>query len=105
MVKQVYVNYPNPAFSIHGDPNCASIRQMNKPGQRQINVNVQNLGSVLTQFINGDVSFASTPANNDLWLTIELASDDQERSLVHVLQAILSNRYAPLGRVAVSEHC
>lgn len=51
MVKQVYVNYPNPAFSIQGDPNCASIRQMNKPDQRQINVTIENLGGVLTQFV------------------------------------------------------
>jgi hypothetical protein len=105
MVKQVYVNYPNPAFSIHGDPNCASIRQMNKPEQRQINVTIDNVGGVLTQFINGDVSFASNPAKNDLWLTIDLSSDDQERGLVHVLQAILSRRYAPLGRAEVSLHC
>jgi hypothetical protein len=103
--KQVYVNYPNPAFSIHGDPICASIRQMNKPDQRQINVTVDTLGSVLTQFINGDVSFASNPSKNDLWLTIDLNSEDQERGLVHVLQAILGRRYAPLVRAEVSTHC
>ena len=66
---------------------------------------VDNLGGVLTQFINGDVSFASNPAKKRPVVTIDLSNDDQKRGLVYVLQAILSRRYAPLGRAEVSTHC
>lgn len=105
MSKHVYINYPNPSFSIHGDPNCASIRIANKQDQRQFDVTGDTLEDVLSKFIRRDVSFDAKQSINDLWLNIKLSTNEQEVGVVHVIQAIVGKRYGPLRDAQVATHC
>jgi len=102
---QVYINYPNPHFTIHKDSSCQQIQIHRKDGQRIIKVTLVTLNSVLNQFINNAYDFKSQARLNDLWLDISLSSPKQEIGFVHIIQAILGQRYKPLGSAPISEHC
>lgn len=105
MAKYVYFNYPNPEISIHNDPEYPDIQKHGKHDQREINISRSNLGTVLNEFIQRNVPFDAKAEKNDLWLVIDLGTDEQETGVVHVIQAILSERYAPFGRITVKKRC
>jgi len=100
-----YVNYPEPHFTIHWNAQCSEIRKNRKPGQRLVEIQVANLGQVLSDFISGKYRFASDPSANDLWLDISLDTPEQEEGLVHVIQALVGRRYSPLADAPVRRHC
>ena len=102
---QVYINYPNPHFTIHRDSSCQQIQMHRKDGQRTIKINPVTLKDVLSQFINNAYDFKSQAQLNDLWFDISLSSPEQEIGVVHVIQAILGQRYKPLGGAPITEHC
>jgi hypothetical protein len=102
---QVYINYPNPHFTIHKNTSCQQIHIHQKSGQRIVKVNAATLKNVLSQFANDAYDFKSEPQFNDLWLDISLSTSEQEIGFVHVIQAVLGQRYKPLGSAPVSEHC
>lgn len=101
----VYINYPNPHFTIHNNPQCSEIQKHNKPKQRIITVNNQNLGQALTQFINNQHTFSSKALGNDMWLEVNLSSTQQNIGFVFVIQAILGMIYQPLSNAPVTFHC
>ena len=101
----VYVNYPNPHFTIHKDPNCAQVQMHGKPGQRVVRVRTGNLGKVLADFSEGRHKFAAHAEANDLWLDISLDTPEQEEGLVHVIQALVGRGYAPLADAPIKTHC
>jgi len=101
----VYINYPNPHIAIHRDPTCGTIRQHNKSQQRIFNINPSSLGDILIKFINQEVPFAPQAGINDLWLDINLSNEEQERSVVVVIQALIGQRYGPLANVIINNHC
>jgi hypothetical protein len=76
-----------------------------KSGQRIVEVNPSTLKNVLSQFINDTYDFKSEAQLNDLWLDISLSTHEQEIGFVHIIQAILGQRYKPLGSAPISEHC
>jgi hypothetical protein len=100
-----YVNYPNPHFTIHRDPDCAQVQMHGKPGQRVVRVRPDSLEQVLADFARGRYRFAAHPEANDLWLDISLDTAEQEEGLVHVIQALVGRRYTPLAGAAVYRHC
>jgi hypothetical protein len=102
---QVYINYPNPHFTIHGDSSCQQIRMHKKSGQRVVIVNINTLKDVLGQFIHNAYDFKPEAQLNDLWLDISLASYEQELGFVHTVQALLGQRYKPLGDASINKHC
>jgi len=102
---QVYINYPNPHFTIHKNSSCQQIHMHEKSGQRIVKVNSATLKNDLSQFINDAYDFKSEAQLNDLWLDISLPTHEQEIGFVHVIQAILGQRYKPLGNASISEHC
>jgi hypothetical protein len=102
---QVYINYPNPHFTIHRDPACKQIQRHEKVNQRRILIRPENLKAVLADFINDAYDFKPEQKYNDMWLDIFLGNSDQEFGLVYVIQAILGQRYKPLGNALVSVHC
>lgn len=102
---QVYINYPNPHFTIHKNSPCPQIHMHQKSGQRIVKVNSGTLKNVLSQFINDAYDFKSETQLNDLWMDISLATNEQEIGFVHVIQALLGQRYKPLGNAPISEHC
>lgn len=101
---QVYVNYPDPHFTMHRDPHCPEIRKNQKPGQRRVVVHMGTLGQVLSDFISSKYRFASNRTANDLWLEISLATPEQEKGVVYVIQALLGLRYTPFADAPVYEH-
>jgi len=101
----VYVNYPNPHFTIHRDPNCALVQAHGKAGQRLVRVGADNLDEVLADFAAWKYRFAAHRQANDLWLDISLETPEQEEHLVHVIQALLGSRYTPLANAPVYRHC
>ena len=103
----VYINYPNPHFTLHNNPNCTQIQKHQKPNQRIINVINKNLGQVLVQFINKkkQYSFSATATQNDMWLKVNLSSAQQNIGFVFIIQAILGMQYQPLSNAPVTFHC
>jgi len=101
----VYVNYPNPHFTVHRDPSCAMIQMQGKPNQRVHRVTMYTLGDFLAQVIDGKMRFAAQTEFNDLWLDVKLDTPKQEIGLVHMLQAILGRRYSPLAGARIETHC
>jgi len=102
---KVYINYPNPHFTIHKNASCRQIQSHRKGGQRVVNITAATLKKVLSAFIKDAYDFKSEPQWNDMWLDISLSTSDQEIGLVHVIQAILGQRYKPLGKAPISLHC
>lgn len=101
----VYVNYPNPHFTMHGDPDCAQVQMHGKPGQRVVRVRTDSLGEVLADFAGGRYRFAAHHEVNDLWLDISLDTPVQEEDPVYVIQALVGRRYTPLAGASVYRHC
>ncbi len=102
---QVYINYPNPHITKHADPSCGLVRSQRKSDQRIVRVTAENALAILAAFERGDYRFGATKATNDLWLDLALATRQEEDAFVERLRGILGQRYAPLGRAPISEHC
>jgi hypothetical protein len=100
-----YINYPNPHFTVHNNTQCAQIQKHQKQNQRIIIVNNQNIGQILSQFINNQYPFASIQAQNDMWVDINLSSAQQNIGFVFIVQAILGMNYQPLSNAPVTFHC
>ena len=101
----VYVNYPNPHFTMHRDPSCQMIQIHGKPGQRVRRVNMHSLGDFLSDLIGERMQFASQSGFNDVWLEIKLHTPEQEIGLAYVAQAIIGRRYTPLATARITTHC
>ena len=101
---KVYINCPNPHIMIHRSNECTQSQKQGKENQRRVTVNSQNLGRVLTDFMNEKYRFAADSEYNDLWLDISLNTAKHEESLVYIIQAILGCRYKPLERACIEEH-
>jgi hypothetical protein len=102
---KVYINYPNPHFTIHKNVSCRQIQSHQKFRQRLVNVNAATLKTVLNAFIKDAYDFKAEAQWNDLWLDISLSTPEQEIGFVHVIQAILGQRYKPLRRAPINLHC
>lgn len=102
---QVYINYPNPHITIHTLSSCPQIQMHQKSGQRIVKVNTETLKNVLSQFIKDAYHFKSEAQWNDLWLDISLSTPEQEIGFVHIIQAMLGERYKPLGNAPINRHC
>jgi hypothetical protein len=101
----VYVNYPVPHFTIHRHPSCRSIQMHRVETQRYQTVDQESLGSFLAEFIERRIAFAAQRYLNDMWIQIELDTPDQELGLVHVVQALIGQRYKPLATAPIEVHC
>ncbi len=101
----VYLNYPNSHVTIHKDSTCGQIHMHHKQEQRRISINMVTLRFVLADFLNDKYKFKAEKYFNDLWLDINLDTLEQETGLVHVIQAIIGQRYSRLSDAQVKEHC
>ena len=101
----VYINYPNPHFTIHTDPQCSRIQQGRKKHQRHLTINRDNFERVFTQLRNKDFRFAATPEFNDMWLDIDLEGREKEIPLVGEIKRVLSRHYRPFIKAPISDHC
>jgi len=101
----LYINYPNPHFSIHRNPACPMIQMHRVPGQRLLRVIPANLGDFLLEFREDRIPFAAQSGLNDIWIEINLHTPEQELNLVHEVQALIGRRYRPLADARIEEHC
>jgi hypothetical protein len=101
----VYVNCPNPHFTVHRDPACRMIQLHGKVNQRVRRVTSDTLGGLLSELIDRRMRFAAQKGLNDLWLEVNLDTPEQEMGLVHIGQAILGRRYRSLATAPVKKHC
>jgi hypothetical protein len=101
----VYINYPNPHFTVHRDPSCRTIQMHGKPGQSVRRVSMYTLGDLVSEVAAGKIRFAAQSGFNDLWVETRLDTPDQEIGLVHVLQAILGRQHRPVATAPSNIHC
>ncbi len=101
----VYINYPNPHITIHKNASCGQIQSHQKSGQRLVKVSAVTLKNVLSSFINDAYDFKAEAQWNDLWLDISLSTPEQEIGFVHVIQAVLGQRYNLLSTAPIYVHC
>lgn len=101
----VYINYPNPKFSIHKDPGCSIVRMHEKEEQRVVRIDQNTLPSVLERFRNQRYKFMSQAEYNDMWLEFELASEEDEIKAVKEIKKFLGSKYLPLSRAELIHHC
>jgi len=102
---KVYVNYPNPKFSIHHDPLCTEVRKMGKTDQRHIRIDIDSVSTELGRFANKKYTFNSNARSNDMWLDIEFGDADFEKSVLKYVRRLIGKHYAPLGKAKLTTHC
>jgi hypothetical protein len=102
---QVYINYPNQRITVHHDSSCQQIHMHRKEGQRTVKVNPATLKHVLGQLVNDDYEFKAEAQFNDVWLDVSLSTAEQEIGFVHIVQAVLGQRYKRLENAPIHVHC
>ncbi len=100
-----YINYPNTQMTKHRDSGCSNIRQSNKAKQRVSHIDLHRLSSELVKFADKSYEFASTPAQNDIWLEIDLSDISFETAVAEYILKLISRHYAPMRRVKPTTHC
>ena len=102
---KVYVNYPEPKFSIHRNSLCAEVCKMKKAGQRHILIGIDSVSIELSRFANKKYTFNSNAGSNDMWLDIEFDDADFEMSVLEYVHRLIGKHYAPLGKAKLTTHC
>ena len=102
MIK-VYLNYPVPHLTIHGDPTCGEIGKMRKLGQREVLVTAETFTTALASL--EELPLAANASSNDLWLTVDFDDQQFEQDLVSYMHRLLGLRYKPLRGATVTTHC
>ena len=100
----VYLNYPNSCVSVHGQPTCPAIGQMRKAGQRRVRVDPGTRETELRKF-TATYRFASKAEFNDMWVSVDLDTRQEEASVVAEIKKLLGRRYRPFREAAVERHC
>jgi hypothetical protein len=101
----VYINYPNPHFTIHGNPSCTFLNRPRKEHFRIITVNDSNLKEVLADFVSNKHDFASDRTKNDMWIELDLAHSEEEDGVLSTIRILLGQRYKPLKDAPIKRHC
>jgi hypothetical protein len=101
----VYLNYPVSKVSAHHDPDCRHVRAKEKPEQRVVRINIENLSTELQKFRDKQYPFTSTAQLNDMWLEIDLQDRDFEDAVAHYVQRLLGSHYKPFADALVAVHC
>lgn len=101
---KVYLNYPNPHFTLHWHDKCPQIQKHRKEGQRVVTITPDNLATTLSRFIDREFTFASNPDENDMWLDVSLGSPRHDESIAYLIQVILGQRYTPFRSASIENH-
>lgn len=102
---QVYINYPKPHFSIHGDSSCNFIMNHQKSDQRNIKINIDTFSTEIKKFKTKKYRFAAKSALNDMWMIIDFDDIAFEKSVVILIHHILSEHYSPFKDCPIDNHC
>ncbi|MEX2161825.1 MAG: hypothetical protein WD751_07920 [Anaerolineales bacterium] len=101
---KVYINYPNPHLTIHGNLHCPDFQKQRKQGQRVLTISGANSGEMLKGFIEGRHKFAANASENDMWLDITLSTYKHSESLVFVIHELLAKKHMPFRRASIEYH-
>jgi hypothetical protein len=88
-----------------GHGNNKGMEMRKRYSQRTWEMESMGVMECLGEFVNDAYDFKSEAQLNDLWLDISLSTHEQEIGFVHIIQAILGQRYKPLGNAPINEHC
>lgn len=102
----VYINLPNTHITIHQSSECGLIHAHKSATEaRIVKVEISNLSTELTKFINGEYKFNSSAEFNDMWLEINLDDLAFEIAAVLFIVALLGKVYKPFKGMSPSIHC
>ena len=101
----VYVNYPNPKFSVHRNPSCGEVQKMEKAEQRLVRIDTATVSVELQRFQDKAYIFAAKKEANDMWLEIDFVDSNFEEAVLRYIQQLVGNHYPPLGIVDIHNHC
>jgi hypothetical protein len=101
----IYINYPNSRFNLHGNQNCSFLSRPRKESFRLIQINLDNLNKILADFASGKHRFSSRSLNNDMWVQVDLESEEQEIGVGNTLRMLLGQHYRRLSGAQIKRHC
>jgi hypothetical protein len=101
----VYLNYPMSRVSVHHDPNCSTIRVMNKPNQRICRINARSISAELENFKQKRYRFQATAELNDMWLEIDFTDEEFEMDVLRRIHRLLGQHYKPFRDCRIEVHC
>lgn len=93
----VYIDYPVPHFSIARNVPAESRMRQRKYERRFLKINIANLSEHLALFARQEIRFASFQELNDIWLEIDLGSEEFEFATLKFIQYQIGKRYTPLA--------
>jgi hypothetical protein len=102
---KVYLNYPNPRMTIHGDSTCAEIGKMQKVGQRGVIFTRASITQSLSQLTSGEFHLGAQAAVNDVWFTIDFDDPEFEEAVARHIRHLLGQRYGRLRGAQIQRHC
>ena len=101
----IYINYPNPHITIHGDRTCPHIKKQDRSNRRQRKVTDSQLAAFTDDLRNRRIPFAAKSGLNDIWISLELDSTEEAMKVVLEMKDHLGQRYRPLSRAKITVHC
>jgi hypothetical protein len=102
---KVYLNYPNPHMTLHGDSACAEIGKMQKVGQRDVTINRASFAQALNHLTSSGFQLGAQASVNDAWLTINFDDAEFEEAVAMHVRRLLGQRYSPLRNAQTQKHC
>ncbi|MDD9800827.1 MAG: hypothetical protein OXU29_10290 [Gammaproteobacteria bacterium] len=99
----VYFNFPNRLITIHRDNACQHIQKNQKPNQRKVDINSNNVDAELQRF--NEYRFGSKREINDMWVSVCLGDEASEIEVINKIKKILGGRYKPFRDAEISRHC
>jgi hypothetical protein len=101
----VYIDYPVPHMTIHGDPACRYIRLFAVRKQRTSKITLKTLSQELERFADKTYKFAAGAHLDDIWLEIDLNDTAFERAVAEYVLKLIGHHYRPLRSVKPTVHC
>jgi len=98
----VYFYYPRGRISIHKDSKCEEIGKHEKPNQRQVNINSNNIKSELERF--NKYHFSNNAEITDMWVVVSLDNEVSEIEVIIKIKKILCERFLPFCKAKIEWH-
>ncbi|PKN98036.1 MAG: hypothetical protein CVU42_14030 [Chloroflexi bacterium HGW-Chloroflexi-4] len=102
----VYINLPNPHITIHQSFDCGLIHAHKSAAEsRTIRIEISNLSTELSKFVDGEHKFNASKEFNDMWLEVHLGDLAFEIAVVLFIVAQLGKVYKQFQGMSPSIHC
>lgn len=101
----VYINSPQPRFTIHHNPACSEIQKNRTEGQRFILINNDSLRDEIRNFHHREYRFAAKSHLNDMWLRIDLGDEMREEAVALEIKELIGRFYSRVETSITTNHC